>query len=226
MANGQLMDSLTELTQCRLTVKNLAWSEHWVAVFWQALVREGYEMTVPLTFGLAFWGDRLGMPAARRAAYVYGLPCVFALFVLLWHAGLGQPAVLRSSAPGTAVFYTILGCCALEVALRVRRMLPDRPASAVYFVLFVFGFAVVFPDYVYSFLVLPLCFGGNVPGARRLAVRMLLHPFICELSLAAIRNFCRHLGAAQGREGLAAILLVAAHVVKSVFGRFLISQAR
>jgi len=54
-------------------------------------------------------------------------------------------------------------------------------------------------------------------------MRLLVHPFICEIVMGILRNFTRQLRGARG--GMPSLLLVSFLVVRSVYGRFLLVRA-
>jgi hypothetical protein len=63
--------------------------------------------------------------------------------------------------------------------------------------------------------------GGS--AKNKVAMRLLVHPFICEIVMGILRNFTRQLRGARG--GMPSLLLVSFLVVRSVYGRFLLVRA-
>lgn len=192
--------------QCRLTLKNFAWNQHWFLVVALGGMKEIYDMMVPVTFAYAFFGESLGLPRARQRFYFYILPISTCIFILFWHACLGQPGVLRYTVLGSVWFYAGQAACFIEVSHRLRIMVPDSNLS-VNWLFFVFVFGIAFPTWIYGYCVIPLSFGRQVSGVRRLAIRLVVHPLVCEFALAVLRNFSRQM--VNARSGMTVMLFVA-----------------
>ena len=60
--------------------------------------------------------------------------------------------------------------------------------------------------------------GGS--GKNKLAMRVLVHPFICEIAMCILRNFARQLRGVRG--GMGSLLFVVLLVIRSIYGRFLL----
>ena len=60
--------------------------------------------------------------------------------------------------------------------------------------------------------------GGR--GKNKLAMRVLVHPFICEVAMGILRNFARQMRGARG--GMGSLLFVVLLVTRSINGRFLL----
>ena len=51
-------------------------------------------------------------------------------------------------------------------------------------------------------------------------MRVLVHPFICEVAMGILRNFARQMRGARG--GMGSLLFVVLLVTRSIYGRFLL----
>jgi hypothetical protein len=54
--------------------------------------------------------------------FTHTLPLLLVAFMILWHAGLGQPGVLRATIMGQIVFYSSTFLCYIEVSRLLRNM--------------------------------------------------------------------------------------------------------
>ena len=151
------------------------------------------------------------------------LPVLCVLFVVFWHAGLGQPGVLRATPGGGLFFALVTIACYVEVGGLLKNM--DGEARINENWLFaIFGFAVLFPTQIYPAVVVPFMFGRDTFFTLHIIVRVLWHPFVCEVGLSVLRNFARQVQGA--REGMAALLYVSLLVTRAVFSRFLMIQVK
>ena len=111
----------------------------------------------------------------------------------------------------------------------------------------IFGLVVVFPTYIYKIVITyamvrrrgvcstcapplrnarltPLAadpqWGRGGSGKNKLAMRVLVHPFICEVAMGILRNFARQMRGARG--GMGSLIFVVLLVTRSIYGRFLL----
>lgn len=96
-----------------------------------------FDMMLPVIFGVSLYGEKLNwkpqrkvcpfpalavdlMPPAAQRFFTTILPLITVAFMFLWHAGLGQPGVLRATPVGSAYFSVGTVACYSEVGADVR----------------------------------------------------------------------------------------------------------